>query len=166
MALAVYESATTEVHRMEIDGATQTGGLWVTGLTDPGDEVILVVASASSSGGNSYYFWAEEVTGITPDAGPPVSGLLLQVSPNPFVSSVSFRVEWDGDSQDSAPRIDVFDLQGRLVNSLAPETPAPGSATMTWDGNTIDGGSAPPGVYFARATLGTVSTTAALMLLP
>ena len=166
-ALAMYESSTTEVHRMEVDEADQTGSLWVTGLNDPGDEVILVVASISSSGGNGYYFWAEDVTGITPDDSPPaVSGLQLGASPNPFAADVSFQLQWAGGEQSSTPVLDVFDIQGRLVRSLEAEYVSPGVASASWDGRAQDGTSVPSGVYLARAVAGEAVATAALMLLP
>ena len=51
-------------------------------------------------------------------------------------------------------RLDVFDVQGRLVIRLADEAKIGGLHTATWDGRHADGRELPAGIYLRRLTLG------------
>ncbi|MBN1434623.1 hypothetical protein JW921_07675 [Candidatus Fermentibacterales bacterium] len=164
--LVLHDSSLTEVHRMTLEPSTQTGSVWLTGLSDPSDEVILVVGSASSAGGSGYYFWAEGVQGLTPDTGPGVGRLSLHASPNPFASTVALELEWSGGSVTAAPAAGIYDLNGRLVRVLQPDQAADGEASFLWDGRSASGELLPGGLYFARAGLEGATTGASLMLLP
>lgn len=44
----------------------------------------------------------------------------------------------------------IFDAQGRLVRTLVDRDLPAGRGSATWDGRVNGGGSAPPGLYFAR----------------
>jgi hypothetical protein len=50
----------------------------------------------------------------------------------------------------TAPRIEIFDVRGRLVRALAPGPLAAGPHTIEWDGRHGDGARAHAGIYFAR----------------
>lgn len=72
---------------------------------------------------------------------------LKQIWPNPTKghSTISFSV----------PRVahigvKVFDVRGRLVNTLVDASYSPGRYQTTWDGRTRDGQTAPNGVYFVH----------------
>lgn len=66
----------------------------------------------------------------------------------------------------ASARLDLFDVQGRHVRTLASgELPA-GVSVLAWDGRGDDGVSRPRGVYFARLVSGRAVRTARLLLLP
>ena len=47
-------------------------------------------------------------------------------------------------------RVAVYDMQGRLVRTLADEHQAAGRHTLTWHGDGADGSTLPSGVYLCR----------------
>jgi len=163
--IALYESSTTDVQRMVLDGSSQTGALYIPGLTDPDDEVILVVASTSSSGGSGYYFSAYDSQGIEPESPSP-SGLSLSASPNPFSGFVDLQLGWSGDIGSSYVTIEIFDILGRLVHTLDCEVSGGSGATMVWDGRLADDNPASAGIYYARARIGSENSVASLLLVP
>ena len=76
----------------------------------------------------------------------PVStATLSQNFPNPFRSRTLIRVP---ESPEGKPgRIDIFDISGRLIRSLAAEDNA-----VIWDGRDVSGTLVPAGAYFYRLT--------------
>ncbi len=163
-ALAMHNGGATEVHRMTLDGPTQTGTLEINGMTDPADKVILAVGGASSTGGTGYYFSGYTGQGITPEEGPGISDLQIQASPNPFSSTVVFDLAWTGDVSAGLPGVEIFDIGGRLVARLAADVSADG-ATVIWDGTDSEGTDSPSGVYIARATASGRSCSTSLILM-
>jgi hypothetical protein len=161
--LAIHADGTTQVHYMPIDDATQTGALWLSGLTDPADQVVLVVGGASSTGGTGYYFSASASAGVESDPGAPPAAIALGVSPNPFMSSVSLQLQWSGESAAGGPTVEIYDLQGRLVTSLSVEAGAGNQADLVWDGTDAEGLDSPSGVYLARAIYGLDVSTSRLV---
>ena len=87
-------------------------------------------------------------------AGPGAAGspLLAAAAPNPFArgTALSFRLP------DASPvRIDVFDVRGRFVRTLAGGTVLPaGPQRVEWDGRYADGTPVASGVYFVRIAAG------------
>jgi hypothetical protein len=165
--LALYGSGDTEVLRMTVDETSQTGTLDIGGLSDPYDEVILVVASASSTGGMGYYFSANASEGIEHEvtASSPYA-LLLQAAPNPFATTVTLQLNWSGNFTGGDPCVQIFDSQGRLVRSLSSEETGENEMMLIWNGNLDDGHTANPGVYFARARIGSVQSVQKILYLP
>ena len=92
----------------------------------------------------------------------PVSGLDLTVLPNPFTESaaLSFRTGLSGHVS-----VQVFDLSGRLVRSLAGTEMAAGEHSIGWDGRDDSDGVLPSGVYICRviAAEGTASKSVCLL---
>jgi hypothetical protein len=80
---------------------------------------------------------------------PPVAGLDLLESalPNPFRVRTTFRYAL---SRTGPAELAIFDAQGRVVRTLVNGERPAGRGSATWDGGTDGGGSAPPGLYFAR----------------
>jgi hypothetical protein len=161
--LALYGNDTTDVHRMVLDEGTQTGELYIAGLADPADQIILVVASVSSTGGHDYTFSANGSQGIEPEASSPQT-LQILASPNPFSSAVTLQLNWNGISDN--PAVDIFDINGRLIRRLSAEANSEGNATVVWNGCMEDGNPAAPGIYFARGLMGSASSVTNLLLLP
>jgi hypothetical protein len=62
-------------------------------------------------------------------------------------------------------RLDVFDLNGRLVRTAFESLLAPGEHTLAWDGHGQSSGRAPSGVYFLRVTAGRETAVSRFVLL-
>lgn len=86
------------------------------------------------------------LTGIGDEEDLPVTGLSLQVWPNPFCGSITFSVTG---VPEGPLLIEVYDLSGRLVAS-----PEFGSAiaerSLLWDGRGSNGIEIPAGVYLMK----------------
>ncbi|MFO7950402.1 MAG: FlgD immunoglobulin-like domain containing protein [Candidatus Fermentibacteraceae bacterium] len=164
-ALHIPAAGDTEVYRMELDSASQSGEITVTGVEGPDDEVILVAASASSTGGPDYTFSAWESTGVSGGSSRPGT-LSVSAEPNPATAWVTLYVRWES-TADKVPSVSVYDASGRLARGLEPGgDPAAGEAVITWDRSREGGGRAPAGVYYVRVELGDERESEALLLLP
>ena len=83
----------------------------------------------------------EEHTLVTTDVKVEGPVPAARARPNPFSSQLCLSVATDA----SGPhRVDVFDIQGRLVRSLS------GAGELIWDGSDANGQQTSPGVYFIR----------------
>ncbi len=155
--IVIPAEGTPQVHEMILDGGTSTGSLWLNGLEDPGDEVILVVGDVLNSGGSSdYSFSAETETGIghQPDTSVPLSVCALS---NPFSESLELSLSWNPDGSQESPVVQVYDLGGRLLKALRVEESSGGKADAVWDGTDADGITCPCGIYLIRAHFRTES---------
>ncbi|MCD6587718.1 MAG: T9SS type A sorting domain-containing protein [Candidatus Fermentibacteraceae bacterium] len=86
--------------------------------------------------------------------------VFLGSSPNPFNSLVSFRFSMP---QSGIVSLVVYDVSGRLVNTLASEQMPPGQHTVSWSGTDNSGIQIPSGVYFARFSAPGYSETVKLV---
>lgn len=164
--LVLHDAAPTEVFALNLDGTTQSGTVVINDLTDPLDEVILVVTSVSSYGGPDYDFTAGEALGISTDPLQPGTGINLVLSQNPFSNNVTMQLNWSGATAGESPIIDIYDIQGRIVNSLSADATSAGSASVQWNGDFQSGNSVNAGIYYARARVGAQECVVKLMLLP
>ena len=76
----------------------------------------------------------------------------LSIGPSPLGSAVAwafFRIE-----QAEQVRLEVFDLQGRRVETLLDEELSPGRYRVPWDGAAGKGHPTASGIYFFRLTHG------------
>jgi hypothetical protein len=84
------------------------------------------------------------------DGAPPVAASRLCASPNPASGPVS--ITWSAGAETDAPRrIDLIDVQGRLVRSWTLAGSASGASGLAWDGRDAQGRSVPAGIYALRA---------------
>ncbi|RPH92330.1 T9SS C-terminal target domain-containing protein [candidate division KSB1 bacterium] len=90
----------------------------------------------------------------------PLEFALLPAFPNPFNATTTLRFTLD---RMEDVRLEIYDIQGRLVETLAAGVHTPGAYTMIWDG-TADGKAAASGIYFLRLAAGVRQHTAKLML--
>jgi hypothetical protein len=91
-----------------------------------------------------------DATAAVDDASPHATLPRLSASPNPAAGPVS--ITWQATADAGAPRrIDLFDVQGRLVRSWTLAGSASGPSGMAWDGRDAQGRSAPAGIYALRA---------------
>jgi len=102
---------------------------------------------------------------------PPRTTILYQNFPNPFPSGGFFATcVWFDLARASDVQIQVLDLRGNVVRTLVPSANTPGrlpagrygrgtgdipdgfgcDGQFNWDGTTLDGRIAPPGVYLLR----------------
>jgi len=81
------------------------------------------------------------------DVTPARTTVLEQNRPNPFnpTTAIAFSLDRDG-----PVRLDIFDLQGRLVRSLVDGTRAAGEHRVVWDGRDGAGIAAASGTYVYR----------------
>lgn len=79
----------------------------------------------------------------TPDVSP--ARFVLGARPNPFRASTQIVLELPSSTTGS---LRVYDVNGRLVSTLADGQFAAGSHVATWDGRATDGGRVAAGVYF------------------
>ncbi len=163
-ALVIHESAATEVLDMTLNGSSQSGTLTVSGL-DEGDQVILVAASISSTGGPMYSFTAGDGLGVSTDPSSTETNLNMIPSSNPFSSSVTLQLNWGADATQTVV-VDIFDIQGRMVNSISTDVFSPGAASVIWNGQLQNGTDANAGIYYARVLVDSEDCTVKLMLLP
>ena len=64
----------------------------------------------------------------------------------------------------AAVRLDVFDLQGRRVRTLADRTLPQGATVLPWDGRDSNGRALARGVYFTRLRTGRVTLSSRVLL--
>ncbi len=83
-------------------------------------------------------------------------------TPNPFASTTSIRFSL---AARTAVRVDVYDVLGRRVRTLANERLDPGTHVRDWDGREDSGARATNGVYFVRMAAGTFEATQKLVML-
>jgi photosystem II stability/assembly factor-like uncharacterized protein len=72
---------------------------------------------------------------------------LLSATPNPSSGAVRFIARLD---RPAHAEFTVHDVLGRVVARQGPFLAAPGEQFLEWDGRTVDGALAAPGVYYAR----------------
>ena len=76
------------------------------------------------------------------------AGFALEANyPNPFNAGTTISYTLP---QSVRIRVAVYDMQGRLVRTLADEHQAAGRHTLTWHGDGADGSTLPSGVYLCR----------------
>jgi hypothetical protein len=82
--------------------------------------------------------------------------------PNPFnpKTSIKFQIP-----QSQMVRIDIFDIQGKIVKILVNDTFMTGNHTVAWNGKNNYGEYAAAGMYFYHLTAGNFSQTKKMILL-
>ena len=86
----------------------------------------------------------------TVSVGDPVAvDFLAPPTPNPFRGQASFRF---GLARSGEVQLDLFDVSGRRVRSLASGMLAAGEHFTAWDGRDQHGNAVKPGVFFVRLT--------------
>ncbi len=96
------------------------------------------------------------------DGTAPLNGLGLSVYPTPFNPKTTARFY----VQDAGPvKLDVYNVQGRIVKSFAMEAAGSDWITVDWNGRDNSGSSVPSGLYFLNASNGHQSETVRALLL-
>ena len=97
------------------------------------------------------------------EAAPSLSFALGQNEPNPFekTTRLSFVIP-----HASHVRLEIFDMLGRRVRSLADRAFEAGDHELVWDRRTSNGSMASPGVYYYRLEAGDLRARKRMILLP
>lgn len=99
--------------------------------------------------------------GIEGEQAGSMTNLTLDVSPNPFSSSVSISVSG---LLFGLVNLQIYDVSGRLVTELEPVS-YEGGAVFHWNGVASSGAELPSGIYTARLCSGNTITTATVLKL-
>ena len=103
------------------------------------------------------------VAAVAGTADLPMAFALHAAAPNPC--RVSTRIGFDLPAS-AAVSLEVFDVSGRLVRTLADRAFRAGRYQMEWDGSGDRGGRLAPGVYLYRLRAGTLEATRRIVLVP
>lgn len=82
--------------------------------------------------------------------------------PNPFNPQVELAYSL---ARPGLVTLHVFDVKGRLVDTLVSENQPVGRYSVTWNGTDHDGAAVASGVYFARFTSGDARVSHRMVLL-
>ena len=87
---------------------------------------------------------------------------VLPAYPNPFNPSTTITYGINGDSKVT---IEIYDITGKLINTLQDKNQSQGWHSVIWNGTNQFGEQAPAGLYLSRITSGNNIKTNKLMLL-
>lgn len=122
------------------------GTSWQDSPVDPGAAFYRLTA-LDHAGNESLPAFSGPVSAV--DGGPsaPAAFALRAASPNPFRAATRIAFELP---RDAAVSVDVFDVSGRLVRTLAHGTHTTGAHELTWDATDGSGRKVAAGVYLYR----------------
>jgi len=93
--------------------------------------------------------WDGNATGITGIASVPGNFELYQNYPNPFNPSTTIRYELP---ESASVKINVYNIQGRLIAQLVDEYQSAGTHHAYWNGTNINGSKCSSGIYIYEIT--------------
>jgi hypothetical protein len=93
----------------------------------------------------------------------PQAYALYQNQPNPFANSTNIRFDLPVACD---VHLELYDIQGRRVRTLAEGTFRPGRQSVTWDMRDGGGGWVRPGIYLYRLQAGSFRAQKKMVLLP
>jgi hypothetical protein len=94
-------------------------------------------------------------SGVDAEGALPQAFALKPNRPNPFESLTKIAFDLP---EACAVRLDVVDVEGRVVRVLTDDVWSAGSHSLAWTGDNDAGQAAGPGVYFVRMTAGGFSS--------
>lgn len=97
-----------------------------------------------------------------PDVPQLVTGL-GRAWPNPFKHGTNITVNLSKDA--SFTRVEIFNLKGQMIRTLASDNLVTGSINLWWDGQDDSGRQVPSGVYFCRLQSGKTRDSIKLILM-
>jgi len=86
---------------------------------------------------------------------------ITAVYPNPFTEKVAIKMEI---KERTDLRLEILDLRGLLVKTLAAQVFEPGRVVVQWDGTNEGNNKLPAGIYFYKLTWGAHSETGRIIL--
>ena len=96
------------------------------------------------------------------DPTTPLVFSLDQNYPNPFnpTTTIAFSIAKKG-----PVKMQLFDIDGRLVKTLVDEEMAPGQYKVVWNGENRSGSTVASGVYFVRLRAASFESTKKMLLI-
>jgi hypothetical protein len=91
--------------------------------------------------------WLPRLTSVDDTPSAPSASLRVRNAPNPFHPSTVIFVDLP---KAGRTRVEIYDLQGRLVKRLVNSWLPAGQHAVTWDGTDAQGARTAAGVYFTR----------------
>lgn len=127
-----------------------------------------VVAFNDNPNGNASYTINVGASSVTEgeEQNVPADFMLGQNYPNPFAlaaANAQTMIQYQLTKSERL-RLEVFDVNGRLIQTLAHGLQSAGSYQAAWDGLTREGRVAPAGVYFYRLQTARATATKKLLL--
>ncbi|MBN2607871.1 MAG: hypothetical protein JXA64_02060 [Candidatus Fermentibacteraceae bacterium] len=153
-------------------GDWQTGDIYEVDYTDASGSASIYV-NPETTGTIDIHVWAHNHntyagtidvtgTGIAGNPGEICSYCLSPVSPSPAMSIATVRFSL---AQAGHARVDVFDLSGRAVATLASGELAAGSHSLVWNLLDDSGMPVPSGLYHVRVSSGSFCESASLVVI-
>lgn len=133
---------------------------------DAGDAIRVDVIVAPGSVNESYTlddFASITYSGAVPAPVPPASRSALRMSVSPNPAQTRCRVQLDLPAAGPVS-VDLYDVRGRVVRSLAERRLAAGATSIALDLQNAEGTALSPGVYFVRACSGADVVSAKLAI--
>ena len=90
---------------------------------------------------------------------------LVQNYPNPFNSSTGIKYSLPQDNSTYQVTLKIYDIRGRLVNTLVNQNQAAGTYLVNWDGKDMNGQAVSSGVYFYTLQIDKFKTTNKMLLI-
>jgi len=103
--------------------------------------------------------------GVGPGASLPKAFALTQNHPNPFNPSTTINYQIPEDASNVSFTLNVYDIRGRVVKTLASGMKGAGFYSAFWDGTDSNGREVSSGVYFYRFVSSKYSATRKMILL-
>jgi hypothetical protein len=155
LGVELFDSNAAAYHARRGGGVARSDALGVGGteslhwINGPAaDWTGLVIFNKNENGGT---FRLRIVDAATVSVGDDPQPLALSASPNPFVASAALRFSLPSEQR---AELAIYDLQGRLVRTLASGLLPAGRHEASWDGRDAAGHPAATGVYLARLQAG------------
>ncbi|MGH7490782.1 MAG: T9SS type A sorting domain-containing protein [bacterium] len=161
---ALWESFDAGLHWREIPPPALVTPVVVSGITSiVADRYTANVIYLATLG---HGVWKYQSQTTTVEDGPgwaaPENFALDQNYPNPFNPETVIRYRL---SSPQHVRLEVYNLQGKLIATLANQMQTPGEHSVRWDAREASGQLAPPGIYFYRLSVGAKRTATRKMIL-
>ena len=125
-----------------------------------GDPAVRLGTAFGRDGGNHSVTLGQPL-GV-PGAALPTRTQLGFAAPNPFRTRLAFQLAV---AREQHVRLRVYDLAGRVVNTLIDGRETPGSRAVWWDGRDGQGRLAAAGVYILKLQAAEVQQTRRIQLL-
>jgi hypothetical protein len=87
---------------------------------------------------------------------------LYPAYPNPFNMSTTIRFQINTNQH---IKISIFDVNGRIVNTILNSKVAAGNYKITWNGKNTTGNEMASGIYFARVSVSNYISTLKLVMI-
>jgi hypothetical protein len=116
---------------------------------DPTDayQVYFVVVSQNDAGSDFDYTLTFTDGEMSTEPEIPLYFAVSNAYPNPFNPQTNINIDLAADQK---VQVHIYDIQGRLVQTLYDGELNVGSHILTWDGSAMNGKAVPSGTYFVR----------------